>query len=210
MSIKMITTLAGLALGVAGCTAVDTSTRNAPIAPVLVAPDQAPIERSYQLSDAVVQVSRELSVSEGAGFFPLADIVWRGDAIGDRHAQLETLFGEASARVATQLEGDVPVVAVITLHRFHGVTERTRYTTGGVYNMEFQLTLQHAQTGEVLETSRFIEANLPAPGGQAAVRLEQIGQTERVRVLDYLTFVLHRELTGGVAPGAPEPVESFL
>lgn len=210
MTIRRIIAVAALALGVAGCATVDTSSRNTPLASEIVAPGEVPVVRNYALQDVVVQVPGELSVSESGGYYPMADIVWRGDAIGDRHAQVGNLFQVAASRAALELNGDVPVIAVITLHRFHGVTERTRYSVGGVYNMEFQLMVQHAETGVILEEPRYIEANLPAPGGQAAIELERIGQTERVRVIDYLSFVLHRELGLDVRPGAPEPIEDFL
>jgi hypothetical protein len=210
MAIKRMVILAALALGVAGCATVDTASRNAPLSSQIVAPGEVQVVRNYSLQDVVVQVPRDLRVSESGGYYPMADIVWRGDAIGDRHQQVGTLFQEAGLRASAELNGDIPVVAVITLNRFHGVTERTRYSVGGVYNMEFQLTIQHALTGVILEEPRFIEANLPAPGGQAAVELERIGQTERVRVTDYLTFVLRREIGAGFTPGAPEPIEEFL
>jgi len=210
MTIHRIIAVAALALGVAGCATVDTSSRNTPLTSQIVAPGELPVVRNYRLQDVVVQVPQGLSVSEASGYYPIADIVWRGDTIGDRHAQVGNLFQVAASRAAFEIDGDIPVVAVITLARFHGVTERTRYSVGGVYNMEFQLMVQHAETGVILEGPRFIEANLPAPGGQAAIELERIGQTERVRVIDYLTFVLHRELGIDVTPGAPEPIESFL
>ena len=210
MSIIRLVAVAALALGAAGCAPVDTASRNTPLLGQITVPGEVQTVRNYDLRDVVVQVPQSLRASESAGFYPAADIVWRGDRPGDRHMQVGNLFQVAATRAAAELDGDVPVIAVITLQRFHGVTERTRYSVGGVYNLEFRLTVQHAETGAILEETRFIEANLPAPGGQAAIELERIGQTERVRVIDYLTFVLGRELGADRTPGAPEPIEDFI
>ena len=196
--------LAALALGLLGaCASVEAPTRNAPLemgplAPAGEAPQQ--ITRDYALADLVVVVPRELEVSERNGYYPFADIVWRGDPVGDRHAQIEELFRVAGDRAAPAIDGSREVIAQVQIVRFHGVTERTRYSVGGVYNMVFDLTVLDAQTGQVLEPARRIVADLPAPGGQAALELERAGQTERVRVLDFLTYTLGQEL-GERAPG---------
>lgn len=206
MAIRSLALMTSLALGLAACGTVETSSRDIPLdSPLLGSPVET--VRDYALTDVRVTASRDLIVSERNGYYPFAQIVWRGDPVGDRHAQIETLFDIAGERAAADLQGARPVVALIQIARFHGVTERTRYSVGGVYNIEFQLTIVDAETGAVIEEARLIEANLPAPGGEAAIRLEQNGQTERVRVLDYLSFVLTRELSPARVPGPPEPIE---
>ena len=82
------------------------------------------------------------------------------------------------------------------LVRFHGVTERTRFSVGGVYNIEFMMSVRNAVTGELIEAPRRVNTNLSAPGGIAALMLEQKGQTEKVRVTDFLTQVIRDELSG--------------
>ncbi|SMY09669.1 DUF6778 family protein [Flavimaricola marinus] len=199
MSLKLITALA-LAVGLSACATVDTSTRNAPLElPTLQASDSGTeIRRDYNLMDVVVVVPESLRASESNAYYPVADIVWRGDAIGDRHAQVADLFKAAARDVASDLNGSQDVYVQITVARFHGVTERTRYSVGGVYNMVFDMTIVDG-AGNIVEPTRRIEADLPAPGGQAALELEQSGQTEKVRVVDYLTFVLTRELSPALA-----------
>ncbi len=196
-----------LALGLGACAPVETSSRNVSLDTPLLGASAQVATRDYTLTEVRATASRDLRVSERNGYYPFAQIVWRGDPIGDRYAQIETLFETAGARAATDLVGARPVVALVQVARFHGVTERTRYSVGGVYNVEFQLSIVDAETGEVIEAPRMITANLPAPGGEAAVRLEQSGQTERVRILDFLTFVLTREIGPARAPGAPEPLD---
>ena len=139
-----------------------------------------------------------VGVPEANAYYPFADIVWRGDPPGDRHAQITKLFTDAVQLAKPGLVGQIPVIADITLIRFHGVTEKTRASVGGVYNIVFTLQVRDAQTGAVLEPTREIEADLSAPGGTAAILLDREGQTEVVRVTDFLSYVLVKEL-GGLA-----------
>lgn len=210
MSIKSLIGVGACILSISGCTADRPATRDLPPGLAVLPVGQTAPVRSYTIQDVVVLVPRDLTSTESGSYYPLADIVWRGDPIGDRHAQVGALFESAAARASPDIKGDVPVIAVISLVRFHGVTERTRYSVGGVYHMVFQVQVQDARTGIILEEARVVEASLPAPGGQAAIELDRIGQTERVRVIDYLTFVLRRELGADVTPGAPEAIETFL
>lgn len=198
MLIRAFTVIA-IALGLAGCVEVETATRNQPLELAL-----APAEfiRSYTVEDVRAVVPETLKVSEANVYYPMADIVWRGDAYGDRHDQIADMFEVAAARQAETLQGDIPVVAEIVLSRFHGVTQKTRYSVGGIYNIVFTLTVRNAETGAIIEGPRLIEANLPAPGGRAAIALDEIGQTERVRVTDFLAMVLARELGAELEPYA--------
>ena len=196
MKLFKIITIAALGLGVAGCSSVDTVSRNAPLQANGFDTQGIMLQRNYTVHEMNFIASPDLEVSEGNGYYPFTDIVWRGDPIGDRREQIGAMFQEAKRRNDAELSGDTDVVMDIELVRFHGVTERTRFSVGGVYNIIFDLTLRNKATGEVIEQPRRVEANLAAPGGIAALMLEQRGQTEKVRVTDFLTQVLKDELTG--------------
>ncbi|SEQ18218.1 hypothetical protein SAMN05428995_103137 [Loktanella sp. DSM 29012] len=155
-------------------------------------------QRDYQIVDLNFVAPAELSVSERNGYYPMADIVWRGDRIGDRKTQIAELFRTAATRNMDADGLGRPVVVDVQLRRFHGVTERVRYSVGGVYNIVFDMTVRDATTGAVIEPARKVVANMPAPGGTAAIIAEQSGQTEKVRVTDFLTLVLSDELSGPV------------
>ena len=58
--------------------------------PYSVAPAEN-ISISYALVDAIVDIPPGLSVSEANAYYPFADIVWRGDPPGNRHAQIARL-----------------------------------------------------------------------------------------------------------------------
>lgn len=207
MSMSRIVLCLGLVLGAAGCANIDTVTRGVTLdMPGLVgrAPAVAPVAqmRNYAVQDVVVNVPQGLSVSEANHFYPLADIVWRGDPIGDRHTQIADIFRAAAARGAETLDGARPVIVQIDVKRFHGVTERTRFSFGGVYDMVYDMTVFDATTGAVIEPAHELRVDLPAPGGQAAIELDRTGQTEKVRVTDYLTLMLKQQLEGPVTPSA--------
>ncbi|MFO8126546.1 DUF6778 family protein [Yoonia sp.] len=152
------------------------------------------MDRSYALRGFSFAALEGLSVSESETFYPDADIVWRGDPMGPRIPQIAAMFQEAAARTRPVVDDAVPVDVDVTLVRFHGVTNRTRYTVGGVYNVVFDLTIHRAGFDEVIEPARRVVDNLDAPGGERAGLLEQSGQTQKVRVTDFLTTLLRAQL----------------
>lgn len=160
-----------------------------------VASSRANIDRSYALADFTFAAPADIRVSESEEFYPFADIVWRGDPRGNRVSQVAAMFEAAASRSKAALSGSVPVAVRVSLVRFHGVTDRTRYSVGGNYNIVFDLTVIDARSGTVIEPPRRVTANLDAPGGAEAVALEQGGQTQKVRVTNFLTSVLQQELS---------------
>lgn len=188
-----------LVLGVTSLSAACTTdsgvaSRNQPLETGFAA--SGAVVRDYAVQDVRVSVPYALSVSEANTYFPFADIVWRGDVFGNRHYQLAVLFEEAAARGAEQLEGAIPVIAEVELRRFHGVTEKTRFSFGGDYDVQYMLTVRHALTGEVLEPAHLVKDKLDAPGGSAAMALDRAGLTERVRVMDFMTQRFLQDLSG--------------
>lgn len=176
--------IGALAFGAAGCSL--GSEQGGTARPVML--------RSYDLRRLRFGALPDLVVSEEESFYPIADVVWRGDPVGPRIAQIGAMFEEAAARNQSILNGTVPVDVDITLVRFHGVTNRTRATVGGVYNIIFDLTVRDARTGAVIEPARRVVGNLDAPGGGRAAAQDTAGQTQKVRVTDFLTGLLRQEL----------------
>ncbi len=154
------------------------------------------VERNYRLVGLQFAALPDLRVSEANNYYPQADIVWRGDPVGDRIAQIEALFTEAARRNMSQdiKNSDRRVVLDVTLVRFHGLTRRTQFSTGGVYNIIFDLAIRDAGTGAVIEPARRVVANLDAWGGNTNAQLEEQGITQKIRVTDFLTTVLADQL----------------
>jgi hypothetical protein len=173
------------ALGLSACATPFDVSRDAPLAPitpVIEAPTQ-----DWSIASLEIVVPRTLSVSEANSIKPASDIVWREDPLGDRYAQVETLLRDALSPVLTPREGAAtPVVVAIEITRFHALTERARYTTGGEHEIEFILTVRHAETGEILSGPRPVDLTFRALGGQAAIEAEAQGITQRVRITERL------------------------
>ena len=93
-----------LGLGLSACGAIDTATRNAP----MDMPQMAVSAPSVQVQSYNIKVSRGLRVSEANLYYPMGDIVWRGEPMGDRHAQVAGIFENSIKQV--QQESIIDVV----------------------------------------------------------------------------------------------------
>lgn len=143
----------------------------------------------------VVRVPRDLKVSERNSYLPRGDIVWRGDPIGDRYLQVQRIFEGAMTRGAAGLDGAVKVDLDIEVKRFHALTEKARYTTGGVHSITFDLAIRNPETGELLVPVRTIRADLEGFGGRQAVEADARGETQKVRISNHLAEVIRQELS---------------
>lgn len=153
-----------------------------------------PPVRDYDVVALSVEVPRTLTVSEENVYYPNADIVWRGEPYGDRHQQVQRIFEEGMGRGAASLTGSRDVRVRVEVRRFHSLTEKARYSVGGVHSIRFVLTVTDARTGEVVEGPRLVSADAPALGGSRALAADRAGQTERVMVVDHLSRVIVAEL----------------
>ncbi len=190
---KSFMALAAVA-AMAGCAGTDIPTRLEPMN--FDATNTIGVQtqiHNYDIRSVNVVVPDELQVSEANSYYPNADIVWRGEPFGDRHEQLRAMFQDAADSVAPMVHGSVPVNITLVLERFHGVTEKTRFSVGGYYSVHFIMTVTDAETGTVIEGPVRIEGSLAAPGGEAALELDRAGQTEKVRVSAYLRQLFYAE-----------------
>ena len=189
----------GLALGLSACGLID-GTRAASDA-VSLATKGAPVEVKQKavaiplnVTQVVIKVPSSLRVSEADTWYPMADVVWRGEPRGNRLVQVQAIFEEAAAKGTADLKSGVAVVAEVEVTRFHCVTEKTRNTIGGMHSLQFMLTVRHAETGEVLDGPRLVIADTKAAGGSRAIAEDYAGRTQRVVVVERLTQVIHDEL----------------
>ncbi len=205
-SVSMLTVMAFLA----GCAGTEPASRGlvAASGTVSVATKNAPAiavgTPRYAVAKVDVIVPRSLRVSEANVFFPIADIVWHGDPLGDRYAQVTSVVSEGLQRGTQGMTSGRKVVVTATLVRFHALTEKTRYTIGGVHAIHFEMTVRDAMTGAVLEGPRLIKADVKGSGGQRAIAEEQVGRTQRVVITERLAQVIEAELSGPL-PGNDAP-----
>ena len=164
---------------------------------------QGPVFKTsqYDVTDITVTVPRTLVVSEANVFHPDADIVWRGEPVGDRYAQVEAIMAEAMAAGTSMMTSGPRVTVEVTLLRFHCVTEKTRYSVGGVHSMVFELTVRDAG-GAIIDGPRLVTAEAEASGGAEAIAEDAAGMTQRVVVIQRLARAIRSELSRDVAgPG---------
>lgn len=194
-SIRAITALA-FALAVSAC--AGTPDQTAPRTAIVDAPQRA-ATMALDIQSVRVNVPQTLSVSEANRFYPGGDIVWRGEPAGDRRAQVGAIFQDAMTRGTKDMKSGIPAILDIEVQRFHALTEKARYTVGGVHALTFSFTLRDPATGQALSPTRQIKADLKAFGGNRAIAAEQRGQTQKVRITDHLSKVIRMEL---VDPGS--------
>jgi hypothetical protein len=190
-----------LLLGLAACGAPQANldgervSRGLPSGAAIDAPQVQPAQQNYTVTEINVSVPRTLRVSERNSFYPGGDIVWREDPIGDRHQQVADIVYAGLAKGAEALDGLRPVILDVEVTRFHALTEKARYTVGGVHAIQFMLTIRDAETGAVIEPEKKVVADFPALGGMAAIAAEQRGMTQKVRITGQLAHVIKEELS---------------
>ena len=72
----------------AACGGGDMATRSSSSPVPVLGPSAAAVALDYAVKDVQVTVPEHLKVSEANMYYPIADIVWRGEAPGDRHQQV--------------------------------------------------------------------------------------------------------------------------
>ncbi len=152
----------------------------------------------YDVQGVNVIVPSNLRSSEADVYYPLADIVWRGEPLGNRHDQVRQIFREATATATGSMTRGRAAVVEVQVTRFHCVTDKTRFSVGGTHSLHFILTVRDAQTGEVIDGPRAVVADVKAVGGVRALAEDAAGRTQRVVVLERLVQVLRSELSGPV------------
>ncbi|MDT8855602.1 DUF6778 family protein [Paracoccaceae bacterium Fryx2] len=201
----------GLALGLSACGSMDPASRG--VAPDTLsmaasgknAPRTVVLATQYQVVGIEVSVPKTLKVSEANMYYPIADIVWRGEQRGDRHAQVKAIFEESLGYGTRGMTKGPKVVVNVAVTRFHCLTEKARYTVGGMHSLHFTLTVRDAASGAVIDGPRKIWADIRASGGSKAIAEDTVGRTQRVVVIENLAATIRRELSMQRPEPAPEP-----
>lgn len=196
----------GCAAGLSACASVDradinleTASRAAPVATSLQTATRDIADTTalpdLNIVQINVEVPQDLRVSEANRYYPGSDIVWREDPIGDRHQQVQKIVYDAMAQGVINMQGNYNAILDIKVTKFHALTEKARYTVGGVHAIQFHLRVRDAATGAVIMPARHVKADFEALGGRAAVNAEARGLTQKVRITNQLAHVVQRELT---------------
>ena len=205
MNIFRSLALVSLGLMVSACASVDVPSRNLPFEATPDAAVQVPegYESLPQIDplpalrvcSVTVEVPRTLTVSEANSYLPKGDIVWREDPFGDRYVQVQAIVQRAMEAGSASLEGPIDAALHVEVQRFHALTQKARYTTGGIHAITFKMRLTDPATGTLLRPEKVVEADLKAFGGARALEAMTRGQTQKVRITGHLASVIRQELT---------------
>jgi hypothetical protein len=157
---------------------------------VITSPDA-----DLKISNVTIRVPETLVVSEENRYYPSGDIVWRGDPPGDRRAQVKAIFEDGIGRGTATLDGSTAYNLDIEVLRFHALTEKARYSIGGIHSITFQVTLTDPATGATVGEPRIVQADLPGYGGDEAIAADAQGFTQKFRITNHLANVIVVELT---------------
>lgn len=181
-----------MAAGLSACASVETATRGEPVGASVVVPSLSARSVDWNVVDVRVNVPETLSTTEANMFYPNANIIWRGEPLGNRHQQVAALMDQGISFGLTHLNGSQDVIFQIDVRRFHSVTEKARAFTGGVHDMIFTLTVIDATTGAALHGPVFVETHLNAHGGRAALEAERNGFSQKVRIMNHLAVMMQK------------------
>lgn len=183
-----------------GSDGLDTASRAAPVEPTISTPTDVSGDApnaflgDFNVVAVTVNVPKTLVVSEANRYLPNGDIVWREDPPGDRHDQVRAIFAAAMEDGIAELDGSKDVILDVAVTRFHALTEKARYSVGGVHALQFSIRLRDAASGDVIAEPKFIKADFEAFGGQEALAAEAKGLTQKVRITQHLAAVIREEL----------------
>lgn len=150
------------------------------------------VSKGWRVTSVQVSVPDTLTVSEQNSYAPNADIVWRGDPIGDRRAQVDKIMTDAIKRGASGLRGGKPVRLVVTMQQFHALSDRarSRLQKSGVHDITFTAQVLDARTGKPLSPPDVIKADLVAYVGDQAIAAMRQGQTQKIRISNHVARVI--------------------
>lgn len=170
------------------------------------APLSPSVTSGWRVADVRVAVPKSLVVSEAKTYLPTADIVWREDPMGDRHAQVAAIIRNAVLRGASGLRGGRGVYIDVTVTRFHALTfeAETKLSNAGVHNIDFTAQVVDAASGAILAGPVPIRAELPALSGDAMRAARRRGETQKSQISAHVA----RTVAGWLGIG-PDPRTSF-
>lgn len=166
------------------------------------------VSRGWNVRQVIATVPEFLTVSNDNSFAPNADIVWHGEAFGNRKDQVAAIVKEAVTRASAPLSGPRNVAISTQILHFHGVTPvATNRAPGAVHNIRFRAVVYDARTIQPLTPVEVIDADLEANVGAAAVTSALEGQTEKVRIIEHIARVTQGWL--GIGPDQRQSFTSY-
>lgn len=195
---KLITKIvaAALMLGLGACSGTWTTNFDAPLS--------SDVTRGWRVSSVQVVVPESLTTSEQNSYAPNFDVIWHGEALGDRKVQVAQIVEDGVKQGSANLRGSKPVTLQVVLARFHAVTPiAVSRAPGAVHDIRYTIQA-FDRGGNPLTPPVDTTADLEAFVGPQAIIAAQGGQTQKVRIRNHLASV-----TAGWLGVGPDPRRSF-
>lgn len=169
-------------LTLSGCGGQWATDFNQPIDPA--------ISNQWRVVSVDVVVPDTLTVSTTDSLAPEADIVWWGEAEGDRRAQVAAIIEAGVAQGSRALRGSVPVHFLLVLEQFHATSPRAqRIAPSAVHNISYTVRVFDSRNGQELTSAVHIDADLEAYVGAQLAAAQAQGGTERSRIIAHIAAV---------------------
>ena len=164
----------------------------------------ASVTKGWRVNTVQVVIPDDLTTSDQNSYAPNFDIVWHGDAPGDRRSQVTRLLTDAVTEGSKGLRGRKPVTIQLVLAQFHAVTPiAVQRAPAAVHDIRYTMTVFDSR-GNRLTEPEFIRADLPAYVGRQAFIAAQEGETQKKRITDHVAKV-----TAGWLGIGPDPRVTF-
>ncbi|MEO1537716.1 MAG: DUF6778 family protein [Pseudomonadota bacterium] len=148
------------------------------------------ITKNWTLHGVNFTVPEDLTVSNDNTLAPSAEIVWHGEPLGDRKAQVARIMEDGIRQGGSVLPGTQHVTIVSRLKHFHAVTPAAvARSPAAVHNIAYRIQVFDSRTAEPLTEAQNIQADLEAFVGQSAVVAELQGQGQRFRIVNHVARV---------------------
>jgi hypothetical protein len=149
----------------------------------------------WRLTKVDVRVPDALTTTEKNSYMPNADVVWHGDPVGDRKAQVAAVVKDGVELGLMPLKGRKSVVATATVSRFHALTPKAFYKAPrntGVHSVNFDLVISDARSGAVLSGPVAFSVDMPASmSGDLAGKPDQApGPVWKKEIRDHIAYTL--------------------
>ena len=136
----------------------------------------------WALDDVSVRYGPEISRTASGQEFN-SNFVWEGDGEGNRKRLVLTMFRSAMAEVGAEaMTGPQPVKMKVQINKFHALTNFSRLFCCGEHNIRADLTIEDADSGEVLAEGKDVYLGRVALGGVPGLVAVAAGRDQRVRI----------------------------
>ncbi len=150
----------------------------------------------WNLSEVSVEFGPDIPPDATGDDFD-SNFVWTGSDSRDRQQQVLDLFRRAMREVGSEtMRGTRKVNLLVTVNRFHTLTETSRLFCCGDHNIHADLAIVDAASGAELASADNLYMGRVALGGIPGLVAVAVGRDQTVRILEALVYRTRAWLAG--------------